>query len=301
VTTTAAEPAGARAAHSVTGSLVVTGANGFVGRALLAALEPTAARVTAVVRQPARLPASRILAGPLDAPWAMDAIEAADQVVHLAGALRPETSYWDANVQPAAVVARAVRRGVPRQIVYLSYVGASITARNEYLRSKAEAERILAATGRDLVVLRASHIVGTPEAPGPLAEALRARPDGSVLVPGDGTQQVAPVFVGDVVACIVAALAQGEAGPEPRTGPEPGTYDLTGPDTMTLNELVALVNRGQARIRHVPERLARLAALFLPSLPAALVDVMLRPCVGGSSRAAEGFGIALRSLRALWS
>lgn len=301
MTTTTAEPARPRAAASVTGSVVVTGASGFVGRALLDALEETGARVTALVRQPARVRATRILAGPLDAPWAMDAIEAADQVVHLAGALRPDTSYWDANVQTAAVVARAVRRGGARQIVHLSYLGASVTARNEYLRSKAEAERLLAATGRDLFVLRASHIVGTPGAPGPLAEALRARSDGTVLVPGNGMQPVAPVFVGDVVACILAAMADGRAA-ESRTGPEPGTYDLTGPETMTLNELVALVNRGQARIRHVPERLARLAALFLPSLPAALVDVMLRPCVGGgSSPAAEGFGIALRSLRALWS
>lgn len=300
MTTATATPPGARPAPAVTGSVVVTGASGFVGRALLEALAPSGARTIALVRQPARVPASQILAGPLDAPWAVDALEAADQVVHLAGALRPDTSYWDANVQTAAVVARAVRRGVARQIVFLSYIGASVTARNEYLRSKAEAERILAATGRDLVVLRASHIIGTPEAPGPLAEALRARADGTVLVPGDGTQQVAPVFVGDVVDCVLAALAGGERGPQ-SSGPEPGTYDLTGPDTMTLNELVALVNRGQARVRHVPEGLARLAALFLPSLPAALVDVMLRPCVSGSSRAAEGFGIALRSLRALWS
>lgn len=300
MTSAVSAPAGTRG-PALTGTVVVTGASGFVGSALLRALEHTSARTIALVRRPARVPAARVLAGPLDAPWAIDALEAADQVVHLAGALRPDTSYWDANVETAAAVARAVRRGVTRQIVLLSYIGASVTARNEYLRSKAEAERILAATGRDLVVVRAAHIIGAPDAPGAMAEALRARPDGTVLVPGDGLQPVAPVFVGDVVAAIAAALAGGGPGASPGSGPEPGTYDLPGPDTMTLNELVALVNRGRARIRHVPERLARLAALFIPSLPAALVDVMLRPCVGDSSRAAESFGIAMRSLRELWS
>ncbi|HET8647896.1 MAG TPA: NAD-dependent epimerase/dehydratase family protein, partial [Vicinamibacteria bacterium] len=237
-------------------------------------------------------PARRVLAGPLAAPWAVDAIEAADQVVHLAGALRPvDTTYWDANVETAAALARAVRGSAVRRIVFLSYVGASVNAGNEYLRTKAEAERILAATGRELVVFRCTHIVGSPEAPGPLAQALRAPAGQVVLVPGDGTQAVAPVFVGDVVAAILGALCEGEGG----------TYDLAGPEAMSLNELVALVNRGEARIRHVPERLARLAALFIPSLPAALVDLMLRPALGDSSLAAGAFGIAPRSLRGLWS
>jgi hypothetical protein len=70
---------------------------------------------------------------------------------------------------------------------------------------------------------------------------------------------------------------------------------------MTLNDLVLLVNGGRARIRHVPERLARLAALFLPSLPTAVVDLMLRPCLGDASGATRALGIVPRSLRAVWS
>jgi NADH dehydrogenase len=234
-----------------------------------------------------------VLAGPLDASWAQEALEDADLIVHLAGALRPgDGSYWDANVEPAAAVARAVKRGAARRILYLSYVGASVRDRNEYLRTKAEAERVLAATGRELVVLRATHIVGSPDDPGPMAEALRARGDGVVLVPGDGTQRLAPVFVDDVVSALMAGLADSA---------EAGTIDLAGPDEMTLEELALLVNRGQARIRHVPERLARLAALFLPSLPYAAVDLLLRPCLGDASGATRAFGIVPRSLRAVWS
>ncbi len=291
-TSATAAPTGAGNMASITGSVVVTGASGFVGRRLLDALASKGVHAVALVRRPCHVQARRVLAGPLDAPWAVEAIEDADEVVHLAGALRPvDSSYWDANVETAAAVARAVRRGAARRVTFLSYVGASVTARNEYLRTKAEAERILARTGRELVVFRATHIIGPPGAPGPTAEALMARPDGTVLVPGDGTQEVAPVLVDDVVAAVLAALAGGE----------PGTCDLAGPERMTLNELVALINRGPVRMRHVPERLARLTALFLPSLPAAAVDVMLRPSLGDSSRALETFGIATRSLRALWS
>src|SRR4029453_3363799 len=108
------------------------------------------------------------------------------------------------------------------------------------------------ATGRDLMVIRATHIIGGPDEPGPTAEALRGRACRRVLVPGGGTQRMAPVYVGDVVDALVSALSGSvDAGP----------CDLAGPDEMTLDELALLVNRGQARIRHVPERLARVAAL----------------------------------------
>ena len=274
-------------------SVVVTGANGFVGRRLMEALGGTDAHTVALVRQPCHVTARRVLVGPLDASWAQETVEDADLVVHLAGALRPvDSSYWNANVEAAAAVARAVRRGAARRIVFLSYVGASVHDRNEYLRTKAQAERILAATGRELTVLRATHIVGSPDDPGPMVEALRARGDGIVLLPGDGTQRMAPVYVGDVVDAMMAAL---------RGSAEPGSYDVAGPDDMTLNDLALLVNRGHVRIRHVPERLARVAALFLPSLPGALVDLMLRPCLGDAASATRAFGIVPRSLRAVWS
>ena len=274
-------------------SVAVTGAGGFVGRRLMDALSATGAHTVALVPRPCHVTARRVLAGPLDASWAQEALEDADLVVHLAGALHPlGSSYWSANVEAAATVAGAVRHGAARRIVFLSYVGASVHDRNEYLRTKAQAELNLAATGRELVVLRATHIVGGPDDPGPMAEALRARGDGLVLLPGDGTQRVAPVYVGDVVDALMSALCGFV---------EPGTYDLAGPDEMTLEALGLLVNHGQARIRHVPERLARLAALFLPSLPTAVVDLMLRPCLGDAASAARAFGIVPRSLRAVWS
>jgi NADH dehydrogenase len=273
-------------------SVVVTGADGFVGRRLMAALSGAFRHTVALVRQPCHLKASRVLAGPLDATWATEALEDADLVVHLAGALQPVgCSYRDANVATAAAVAHAVRHSAVRRIVSLSNVGASVDSSNEYLRTKAEGERVLAATGRELVVLRATHVIGPPELPGPTAEAFRARGDRPVLVPGDGTQRVAPVLLDDVVSALLAALAGGP----------PGTYELAGPDVMTLDDFVSLLNGGLARTRHVPARVARLAARFRPSLPLAVVDLMLRESVGDSTRAVEAFGLALHSLRESWS
>jgi NAD(P)H dehydrogenase (quinone) len=59
------------------------------------------------------------------------------------------------------------------------------------------------------------------------------------------------------------------------------TFDLPGPESMTLDDLVRLLNRDQAvPIRHVPAPLARLLPFVVRDLPRALVDVMLGDCVG---------------------
>jgi NADH dehydrogenase len=278
--------------RAIAGTVTVTGAGGQVGRRLLARLAGTRARTTALIARPAHVLARRVLAGPLDASWAADAIEDSDVVVHLAGSLRPvDSSYWDDNVATAAVVAHAVKRGAARRVLFLSYAGADTASSNEYLRTKAEAERILEGTGREVVVFRATHIIGPPDAPGPTAEAFRARGDRPVLVPGDGTQRVAPILLDDVVSALLAAMAGGP----------PGTYELAGPDVMTLDELVSLLNGGLARVRHVPARVARLAARLLPSVPPAMVDLMLRDSIADPSRAALAFGLKLHSLRETWS
>jgi NADH dehydrogenase len=109
---------------------------------------------------------------------------------------------------------------------------------------------------------------------------------------GSGQQLVQPVLVGDVAAALAAAIAGGPAG----------TYDLAGPEWMTLDELVTVLNPGRdVRIRHLPGPLARAAARVRPSGTPALVDLLLRDSVGETEPAVAAFGLRLTSLREKWS
>lgn len=275
--------------------VVVTGANGQVGRALCARLAGTPLRTIALVQGGHYVHANRLLSGALHAPPSAQALHEADVIVHLAGALRPQrpNTYRAANVHTTQAVAQALRHGRARRVLFLSYVGANEASSNEYLRTKAEAERLLTAAGKEVVVFRCTHIVGPPSAPGPLAAAFRAGPSGRVTVLGRGRQTVRPVFLGDVAEALAAAVAQGA----------PGTYELAGPDAMSLDELVALLNPGRddLRVRHLPRLAARAAAHLRPSLPPAFVDVMLRDSVGDPEAAVATFGLRLTSLRDTWS
>lgn len=274
--------------------VAVTGASGQVGRGLLAALDAAGIRAVALTRRPAELPAERVVVDALDGHEASEVLAEAEAVVHLAGALRPGAgeSYESANVATARAVADAVRSGAARRIVFLSYVGARVESPNRYLSSKGAAERILQNSGKALVAFRCTHILGTPDDPGPTATALTARPGRAALVLGTGRQAWDPICREDVVAALVSAL---------RGGP-PGIYDLAGPDRFSVDELVRLLSRDPAvRIRHLPAWLARGLGLVVPSLPGPLVDLLLRDSLGDSSRAIGAFGLQLTSPRAVWA
>jgi uncharacterized protein YbjT (DUF2867 family) len=189
-------------------------------------------------------------------------------------------------------VARAVESGRPRRIVLLSYVGADERSSNAYLRSTATAERILRATGKDPVVFRCTYIIGPPEAPGPSARGFMAEPGKKPRVIGDRSQVVAPIYLGDVVDAVLAAVDRGGTG----------IYNLAGPERMPLDELVRLLNLDPTiSITHVPVWLARVLSLFVPNLPGALVDTLARDSVDDSSPAIRTFGLELHALRDIWT
>ena len=273
-------------------SVVVTGANGQVGGRLLAELVRRGIMPTALVRSAFCMEGCRCIPNWLAVDAARDAIRGAEAVVHLAGTLNPpDHDYMKANVLPADRLIQSLEGGRARLVVFLSYLGAAETVANPYLQTKARTEQLIRDTRIPLTVFRCAHIIGPPEAPGPTASAMMAGPKGSVTVLGSGRQRVAPVFIGDVVAAILAALESGESG----------SFDLQGPEEMAMDDLVRLLNRSRdVSIRHVPALLARLLQHIGPKLPGGLIDVMLRDSRSEKPTATDAFRLAMTALSQVW-
>ncbi len=274
-------------------SVVVTGANGQIGRSTLLALARGGVRPTALVRGHESLVDCTTVGDWLASDVALGAIRGADAVVHLAGSLNPpDGDYENANVAPTERLAQALDPGGTKRLVFLSYVGAAEKSRNRYLKTKARAERLLRDTQVPLTVFRCTHIIGSSEAPGPTASTMLLGGKRSVTVLGGGKQRVAPVFVGDVVAAILAALESDHSG----------TFDLQGPEEMTIDDLVRLLNRSdRVRINHVPGPIARLLHFLGPRLPSALIDAMLTDCRSENPTAQSAFNLSLTSLHPVWA
>lgn len=275
------------------GSVVVTGANGQIGRSTLVALAKRGVKLTALVRGRESLADCTTVGDWLASDIALGAIRGAEAVVHLAGTLNPpDRNYENANIAPTKRLAQALDPGRTRRLVFLSYVGASEKSRNRYLETKARAERLLRETQIPLTVFRCTHIIGSSETPGPTASTMLLGGKSSVTVLGSGKQRVAPVFVGDVIAAILAALESDHSG----------TFDLQGPEEMTIDDLVRLLNRSdRVRISHVPGLIARLLRFLGPKLPSALIDAMLNDCRSENPTTQSAFNLSLTSLRRVWA
>src|SRR5262249_45861677 len=260
------------------GPVAITGASGHVGGFLSRRLAEVPNEVRALGRR----------------DNLTEAFRDADAVVHLAGTLQPlkGNTYEQANVETVRKTVEALTGSSVKRIVFLSYVGADPASTNDYLRTKGEAESLLAGGGRDAVVIRSTFFYGPPDDPGPSTAPFIAHGGRPISVLGSGAQRYAPVFVGDVAEVLVRAAL------EP-TAPT-GTFAVAGPDVLTVDEFVEVLNGGVVKERHLQRRLARGLAHVLPTLTPALVEVMSADSLPDTTLAADVFGIDLHSIRVVY-
>ncbi len=258
----------------LTGPVAVTGAEGHVGKALRERLADRPNWVKPLGRGD---------------DWAGE-IRNAEAVVHLAGTLQPirPNSYQVANVGTAERALAALDRNSVQRIVFLSYVGADPASTNEYLRTKGQAEELLGSSGVPSVVFRSTFIYGDRDAIGPSFASYQSRAGETVSVLGNGNQLVAPIHVHDLTA-LLAAAALDPAGPT-------GTFEVSGPETFTLDDFIRSINPDGVKIRHLAPRAARILGRVAPKLTPALVDVLLADSVTRTdpTETAALFGVGLR-------
>src|SRR3712207_15911 len=131
--------------------ILLTGATGNVGSAVLRRLTARGERVRCLVRDPRRLGAERvrvqIALGDLSDPSSFrNAMRGVDTVVHLAAAIRdqPRASIEELNAIATLRLVKAAERARAKRFVFFSAIGASEHQRSRFFRAKALAERAVA-------------------------------------------------------------------------------------------------------------------------------------------------------------
>jgi NADH dehydrogenase len=222
--------------------VLVTGATGLVGRALVSALLGEGAQVRAYVRRddPAlRAAGAHIAIGAADdVPRLESALTRAHTIVHLVGGVWPsaDTSYDMLNRDSTEAAAIAAHAADVKRFIFLSFVGSDPGSANEFLAAKGRAEQHITSYPFEHAILRCTPVW---EGLGPTLSRLgRARGAG---VPGRGSQRVNPVSLADVVAAIIAGDA--------REAEVRGTWELGGPETVTMTEAAERVMPGARVVR----------------------------------------------------
>lgn len=277
-------------------TVMVTGASGVVGRAVVNALLARD-EVRATLRRP---DAAGLLRG-LGAKVSIrdgDPVDGLEELlgrchtlVHLVGGPnQPDADeLFRANHRSTLRALEAARTAGVTRLVFVSVPGADPDATHPFLRAKGLAEEAIRASGLQHAIVRASHVYGlgglwfTAAVEGALADP--------PFVPGPGHQPVAPVYADDLAA-VIAAI-------DDVVGDVSGTWGLEGPETLTGDGFCEVLRGDGATPTHAD---GQAAADVLTAMLGVRVDAVAASWLGMPSRldapdAAEAFGVARTPLR----
>ncbi|MPY65943.1 complex I NDUFA9 subunit family protein [Deinococcus sp. SDU3-2] len=280
-------------------NILVTGASGFVGKAVVAELVRRGRTVAAGSRRGTDLPgAPGVRLDVTDPASVLRAVAEVqpDALVHLVGIIAEEGEQTFARVHLEGT--RHVLAAAPRPVRYLhmSALGADEASGSGYSRSKAQAEALVRESGLDWTIFRPSLIFG----PGDdfFGRVLRDLVSTAPVVPqiGDGKFPFRPVSVEDV------ALAFAEALERPDTVGE--TYELTGPQEYTFRELLELELGALGKRKPIVPVPLPLMDLMVPAMgilpkPPITRDQYAMLKAGNTAppeRARDAFGLPMRRL-----
>ena len=286
--------------------VTVFGGSGFLGRNVVRALAKRDYRIRVAVRRPelaghlqplGKVGQIHAVQANLRYPASVEAAMRDSHVaINLVGILAEGGGQTFDAVQGkgAATVAQAASR-VGARMVHVSALGADENSPSGYARSKAAGEKAVLAAVPSATILRPSVVFG-PEDQFTNRFAALARLSPALPLIGGGVTRMQPVYVGDV-ATAVADAVDGKTRPG-------ATYELGGPEVLTLREIMEVILAITERKRmliSLPFGLAKLQALFLQFAPGPLKltpdQVALLRSDNVVSDAAKAAGLTLEGLR----
>jgi len=243
--------------------ILLTGATGYVGGHLLAALEQQGRRVRCLVRDPARLKGehlstTEIVAGDvLDRESLKEALCNVHAAYYLIHSMAAPGSFEDKDRQAAQNFGELAAASGVQRIIYHGGLGDEQQELSAHLRSRHEVGRILGQSGVQVIEFRASIVIGA----GSLSfEMIRALVDRlPVMVTPKWVSMIAqPIAIDDLIAYLIAGLdASGSASK---------IYEIGGADQVSYEQIMRVYARRRRKRRwmiRVPVLTPYLSSLWL--------------------------------------
>ena len=236
--------------------ILLTGATGNVGSALLHRLVADGHPVRALVRDSRRLGPDRVrvqiaLGDLSDASSYRNALRGVTTVIHLAAAIRDQerqgATIEEVNALGTLRLVRAAERAGVERFVFFSAIGASLHSHSRFFRAKAQAEQAVEDSSMKTTTFMPSIIYS----PGDPWITLLGRLAMLPLVPisGSGRAQYEPIWAMDAAAAVVGLLdLDGKA-------PDHQRLELAGPQRLSYDDIVRTflhVRNRRRRLVHVP-------------------------------------------------
>jgi uncharacterized protein YbjT (DUF2867 family)/membrane protease YdiL (CAAX protease family) len=278
--------------------IAIAGGTGFVGRHVVEVLRASGHGVLVIARHQGRTPlgAELIVCDIAREPVPTAVLRGCDVLVNLLGIKREQgrQTFEAVHVDATHRLLRACQEAAIRRVVHVSVVCSRPDPRSPYHDTKWRAEQAVRKSGRDFTILRPGVVYGRgDDMVTQLVRMIRFSPLFPIV--GRGESVLQPVDVRDLAEAIAATLGQAHA-----VG---ATYDIVGPDRMTLRTVVETVAAGAALpllVLPTPVFVHRLAAramdTFMPeplSTPSQL-QMLVEGLYGDSQPAQRELGLVPR-------
>jgi uncharacterized protein YbjT (DUF2867 family) len=238
--------------------ILVTGATGFIGRRLVAALAAEGHDVRAMTRRPESYdgPGEPVAGDVDDRDSLLGPLEGVEVAYYLVHSLDDE-DFERKDAEAARTFASAAAEQGVQQIIYMGGLGddGDLSA---HLRSRRQVEGLLGETGVPVTVLRAAIVVGAGGISWELTRQLVHNLP-AMVVPKWAATKTQPIAIDDVIRYLV-----GVCGNEAALGE---VFEIGGPDQLTYVEMLRLaaeVDKGRTPpIVKVPVLTPRLSSYWL--------------------------------------
>ena len=221
--------------------ILVTGGTGFLGRALIRQLAGTGQQVRTLIRPSPRTPAlprgvpvEVAVASLSDERGLRAALRGVDVIYHLAGAEHEGArgNILETDARGTANLARAAAQARIQRFFYVSHLGADRSSFYPVLKMKGIAEEHIRRSGVPYTIFRSAILYG-PEDHFTTSIARLASLFPVMFLPGQGDVIIQPLWVEDLVTCLLWSLDNPEMENE--------TYEVGGAEYFSFRQALEII------------------------------------------------------------
>lgn len=284
--------------------IFITGGDGFVGRNLVQRLVEKGEKTRCLVREGKSTfltdLGAEVAKGDILEPSALaEGMAGCRAVIHLAGVWRAKPStYRRTHVEGTANTVKAAENAGIKRFVYTSAMGVSLGIPTGFYKTKGESEESLKNSNLDFIIFRPAVIYGKgDEFTTAVIDLIKKTPIFAPVL-GNGKTKFQPLFVGDLVECLVKAVDNNDVVGK--------TYDISGPDVLPYDEMLDHIMEvlGTSRTKiHMPlgflGPLVSVAQCIIPNLPISTdeLKIMTKDNIMDVSKAVRDFQLKQTSFK----